>query len=290
MGHWTLEDIPWDRFDPSRVNVEVVSIVKAASMVEYNADDYRHYLNNIFKDDPRVCRAIDRWTLEEVQHGRALGRWAALADPDFDFEQRFALFTRNFKIPLDVEKSVRGSRSGEMVARCMVETGTNSFYSALADATDEPVLKDICRRIADDEYAHYCMFRRFLGRYLEIEALSRRERLKVAFDRMTESEDDELATAYWAANRDGEPYDRRANSVAYAHATLKYYRPRHTARAVEMVFRTIGLDPDGPFGWLIHRAARTFVWYRGRFIPRMNVLRARLSATLTRHELTEQRV
>ncbi len=48
-----------------------------------------------------------------------------------------------------------GSRAGELIARCIAETGTNSFYSALADATDESVLNDICRRIAEGELAHY---------------------------------------------------------------------------------------------------------------------------------------
>ena len=155
MGTWTLDDVPWDRFDLSKVDPEIIPIVKAASMVEYNADDYRQYLKNVFADDARACKAIDQWTVEEVQHGEALGRWAELADPDFDFKRAFKRFTDNYNIPLAVTESVRGSRTGEMVARCMVETGTNSLYSALADATDEPVLKDICRRIADDEFAHY---------------------------------------------------------------------------------------------------------------------------------------
>ena len=30
MKHWTLDDIPWERFDRSRVDPEVVKIVKAA--------------------------------------------------------------------------------------------------------------------------------------------------------------------------------------------------------------------------------------------------------------------
>ena len=74
----------------------------------------------------------------------ALGRWAQLADPSWDFEAAFARFRAGYKLPLDATASVRGSQAGEMMARCIVETGTSSYYSALKDATDEPVLKQIC--------------------------------------------------------------------------------------------------------------------------------------------------
>ena len=171
MAGWTLADIPWDDFDPARVDPDIVPIVKAASLVEYNAEDYRDYLNGVFHDDPRMRTAVDGWAEEEVQHGVALGRWAKMADPEFDFESSFARFREGFRLPLGVNDSVRGSRSGELVARCMVETGTNTYYSALAQATDEPVLKEICRRIAADEFAHYCLFHTHMKRYLEREAL-----------------------------------------------------------------------------------------------------------------------
>ena len=278
MGTWTLGDIPWDHFDASKVNPELVPVVKAASMVEFNADDYRQYLNNVFDGDEKVCRAIDQWSVEEVQHGRALGRWAELADPEFDFDRSFRRFVDNFNFPLEVTESVRGSRPGELVARCMVETGTSSFYSALADATEEPVLKEICLRIAEDEFAHYCLFHSYMRRNLKSENLSLLQRLRVAFDRVAETEDDELASAYWAANRPGEHFDRRSNSVAYARATLKYYKPKHIARGVEMIFGALGLYPSGPLGWAATRAVRTFIWYRGRFCPRLAVIASDLAA------------
>ena len=53
---------------------------------------------------------------------------------------------------------MRGSRRGEMISRCVVESGTSSYYTAIRDATDEPVLKEIAGRIAADEYRHYKLF------------------------------------------------------------------------------------------------------------------------------------
>ena len=72
---------------------------------------------------------------------------------------------------MDAVTSVRGSRTGELIARCVVEVGTSSYYSALRDSIDEPVLKRICHRIAGDEYHHYKLFYSHLKRYQAHESL-----------------------------------------------------------------------------------------------------------------------
>ncbi len=254
MGGWTLDDIPWHAFDASRIDPKLVPAIKAASLVEYNAGDYRTYLSNVFHDDPRALKAFEGWAEEEVQHGRALGRWAELADPNFDFEQSFARFTAGYRIPVDAADSVRGSRAGELIARCVVETGTSSYYSALAEATDEPVLEAICRRIAADEFAHYHLFHGLLQRYQGRDKLGPWRRLRIAVGRLNESDDDELAFAYHAANRHGEPYNRRSAAAAYGRTALGYYTPDLIERAREMVFAAIGLGWARPLtralGWL----------------------------------------
>src|SRR5690554_7185605 len=81
--HWSLDDIAWDRFDRSRVDPELLKIAKAAALVEYNSSDYAAYLCNVFPDDEGFKKEAQRWAVEEIQHGEALGRWAQMADPDF---------------------------------------------------------------------------------------------------------------------------------------------------------------------------------------------------------------
>lgn len=248
MANWTLNDIPWDRFDPARVDPNIVPLVKAASVVEYNADDYKAYLCNVFHDDPRLRTAVISWAGEERQHGLALGRWAELADPTFDFDAKFKRFRESFRVPIEADESVRGSRSGELIARCMVETGTTSYYTSLAEATDEPVLEAICRHIASDETAHYWLFYNYMNRYLEKEKLGFWRRLVIALERIAESEDDELAYAYYAANTDiGEAFDRKANIAAYGRRSLRYWTPEVVRNGVSMVFSAVGLQPEGWF-------------------------------------------
>ena len=65
-----------------------------------------------------------------------------------------------------------------MIARCIVETGTSSYYTALHEAAAEPVLQEICRRIAADELRHYRLFYKTLCAYQARERLGRWARLQ----------------------------------------------------------------------------------------------------------------
>src|SRR3954469_17218930 len=71
MKHWRVEQVRWDRFDPSKVDPEIVPLVKAAAMVERNGDDYATYLKRVFRDDPDFHLAAEHWAEEEIQHGDA---------------------------------------------------------------------------------------------------------------------------------------------------------------------------------------------------------------------------
>jgi rubrerythrin len=256
---WSLDDIPWHRFDAAKVDPEIVKLAKAAALVEFNGQYYAHYLENIFRDDPPFRAAAREWAAEEVRHGEALARWAGLADPEFAFGEAVERFRAGYRIDLGVTKSVRGSRAGELVARCVVETGTSSYYSALCEATDEPVLKDVCRRIAADEFRHYKFFYKHLGRHVASDRLGRLKRFRVVAGRLAESGDDELAYAYYAANHPSEPYDRRRFRRAYAKRAYALYRPGHVERGVAMALKAAGLQPNGVLARLLAKIAYWFL-------------------------------
>jgi hypothetical protein len=256
MGRWTLDDILWDRFDRSKLDPDVVRIVKAASLVEYNGGAYAHHLCRIFHDDPDFQQTARRWGEEEIQHGRALARWATLADPDYDFAAAFGRFQAKYRVDFDCDVSRRGSRSGEMIARCMVEVGTSSYYSALRDGVQEPVLKQICRNIAADEIRHYKLFYKNLTLCLANERISFWRRLRVGFRRIAEARDDELACAYYAANEAGGFYDRYRHSRAYERRAFALYREPHVRHIVAMALKAVGLSPRGRFA----RASSCLAW------------------------------
>ena len=267
MKHWHIDELGWDRFDPSKVDPEIVPLIKAAAMVERNAADYVTYLTRVFAEDPDFIAAVEHWGVEETQHGDALGRWGMLADPGWDFTAAFERYRAGYQIQLDAEASIRGSRTGELIARCMVETGTSSYYTALGEATEEPALKQVCRLIAADEYRHFKLFYDHMKRYLARENLSFSKRLRVALGRIGETEDDELAFAFHSANEpEGTPYDHERSTTAYMGRAIGFYRFNHIERGMGMIFKTIGLDPRGRVSDLAAKASwRLLQWRRDKY-------------------------
>ena len=271
MKHWRIEEIAWDRFDRGKVDPAVIPLVKAAAMVERNGRDYATYLCRVFGDDPDFQHAASYWADEEVQHGDALGRWAALADPGWDYQAAFARYRAGYQLPLDAESSIRGSRTGELIARCMVETGTSSYYSALAEATEEPVLKQVCKHIAADEFRHFKLFYDHMRRYLRRENIGLPRRLRIALGRIGESEDDELAYAWHCGNHTAEQPFRRADcTAAYMARAMAFYRYRHVQRGMGMIFKAVGLKPRGRLSDAAARGAwRLLQWRRQRFVRQL---------------------
>ena len=250
---WTLEDVQWSKFDRSKAEPWLIAAIKAAALVEFNAPDYVSYLKRVFKDaGPATLDAIDQWGCEESQHGRALGRWAEMADPNFKLDEAFARFRAGYKPEHFAETettSIRGSRRGEMIARCVVESGTSSYYTAIRDATDEPVLKEIAGRIAADEFRHYKLFFETLNEQDEPD-MPFWKKLMVAVGRITESDDDELAYAYYCANVSVAdtarlPYERKRYSQATTSTTTRIYRRNHVNKLVQMVAKVVGAEPHG---------------------------------------------
>jgi hypothetical protein len=157
--------------------------------------------------------------------------------------------------------------AAELCARCVVETGTSSLYSALRDAVDEPVLKQICANIAGDEFRHYKLFFTHMQRKLAEAGKAsgaRWERLKTAIGRFRETDDDEIASAFHAGNAVTGPYDRRAANRAYTGRAFGFYHERHVRRAGHMFAQAAGLNPEG----LIARLMTRLMWFvierRGR--------------------------
>jgi len=249
---WTLDDVDWSKFDASKVDSDLLCAVKAASLVEFNAPDYVTYLKRVYSGTrPDAIPDIERWGIEEVQHGQALGRWAEMADPSFKLDEAFARFRAGYRPEHfnSGEGSVRGSRRGEMIARCVVESGTSSYYSAMRDAANEPVLREIAGRIAADEFRHYKLFYDILSSETEPE-LPLWRKIYVAVSRVNESEDDELSYAYYCANIPADktqaiPYVRKTYAQAYHAKAMVLYRRHHVDKLVKMVAKPAGLNPSG---------------------------------------------
>lgn len=185
---WSMEAIPYDGIDRDALEGQeaLFRLVACASFIEITSDLYTTNLVEYFRDDPQVVEWLTHhWEPEELQHGAALRRYVQTAWPQFDWERAYQGFYAEYSRCCLIER-LAPTRSLEMAARCVIETGTSSFYRLLADVAPEAVLKDIVSRIAADEVRHYKNFYRFFRRYCRQEQPGRAAVMKTLWSRASE--------------------------------------------------------------------------------------------------------
>ncbi|MDC0074547.1 ferritin-like domain-containing protein [Alphaproteobacteria bacterium] len=261
MSRWKIDDINWKEFNISKVDYSLLAIVRAACLVEYRSDDYVKYLKNVFSGDNKIITEIENWGAEEKLHGIALARWVSMADANFNFDKSYKKFVNNYTLDLDSKVSIRGSKTGELLSRCVVEIGTSSFYSALSDASSEPVLKKICKLIARDEFAHYSLFRRQMNNYQLKEKINFMKKIYIGLARLFEASDDELACAFHSGNEISELYDRKKAVSLYAASTFKFYEKTHINNGVSMFFKALGFKKLYYFKKIISLIIYWYIFY-----------------------------
>lgn len=198
-------DLPWSmdaiRYsDIARDAVEddalLFQIVASASFIEITSDLYTENLIEYFRDDPELVDWLaQHWEPEELQHGAALKRYVETAWPEFDWQRAYAGFFAEYSRCCSLE-NLAPTRALEMVARCVVETGTASFYRMLAEAAPEPILHQIASNIAADEVRHYKNFYYFFRRYRASEHPGRTAVLKTLWDRAQEVDTEDAYIAF----------------------------------------------------------------------------------------------
>jgi hypothetical protein len=244
---WSLDDIPWQeiRHDLAAENEALYYLVASASLMESATDLYTRNLIEFFAGDDEITDWLEHyWLPEELQHGRALRRYVASVWPEFDWDATNRLFVKEFEPFCDV--ALEPSRSLEMASRCVVETGTASYYTALSRSCREPVLAFLTRRIAEDEVRHYKHFYRFFRRCREDERIGRAAVVPGLWRRlrMTGGDDSFIVLKHVHAARYPEmPFDiltyrdirRRCRALAYAHFPHRM--------SVRMLLKPLALGP-----------------------------------------------
>lgn len=245
---WSLADIPWDRLDRATIagSDEFFYLLATASFMEATTDLYTRNLIDFFAGDPEVTDWLEgRWLPEELQHGRALRRYVETAWPQFDWAAAYQGFVDEFRAYCRPE-ALEPRASQEMASRCVVETGTATYYTTLSRASPEPVLALLARRIADDEIRHYKHFYSFFRRYRDREKAGSGTVLKALWHRMrmTSEEDGFIAVKHaYGGRRPGARFDagvyrelrRRGRRLVAAHVPYRM--------GVRMLLKPLDLGP-----------------------------------------------
>jgi len=161
VRRWNLDDIRFDLIDVDSVrnNDFLFLTLASASFVEILAETYSGNLVLHFEgNEPITDWLRGSWQSDEVQHGLALKKYVNTVWPEFDWERGHKSFTEDYQRLCTVEQ-LEPERALELIARCVVETGTSTFYRAVHDYVSEPILRELLNNIKTDEIAHYAFFR-----------------------------------------------------------------------------------------------------------------------------------
>ncbi len=167
---WSVDDLPFDMIDPTEASRDehLLLTIAGASFVEITSDLYADNLIRYFTDDEAVDWLKNQWQREELNHGVALRRYIEIAWPDFPWESAYRGFFKEYSALCRIDR-LGPTPALEMLARCVVETGTATFYRMMSDVAAEPVLAALAARISADEVNHYknfyFFFRRFRARH-----------------------------------------------------------------------------------------------------------------------------
>lgn len=245
---WSVDQITYGALDRSRVQFDrqLFYLLSSASFIEITSDLYTRNLVEFFGDDRETVDWLKNgWEPEELQHGLALKRYVQAAWPEFDWEEAYRCFFTEYSSTCSME-ALEPSASLELVARCVVETGTSSFYRMIGEASDEPVLKELAGRIAADEVRHYKHFYRYFCKYCARERPGRLAIFRTLLGRTTEiqSEDAFIAFKHVCLTqnpqrefdpRDYDNYRRGIKRLAKEHFPQEM--------ATKMILKPLGLGP-----------------------------------------------
>lgn len=187
--HWRLQDLDWSAIERERIEHDelLFYLLMAASFTESGSGTYAGNLAAHFSDYPHVASWLrEHWKSEELQHGAALAAYVQAVWPSFPWQRAYDSFMAEYSTLCTVEELQDDLRL-EMVARCVVETGTTAYYHALRELSREPVLTGLLARIRGDEINHY---KHFLKYFKELQgrhgAVGRTRVARVLYARLLE--------------------------------------------------------------------------------------------------------
>jgi rubrerythrin len=164
---WSLADIDFSLVDKelARADEFLFLTLASSSFTEMLSETYSRNLLEHFNGDAKVTDWLEQsWQKDEMQHGHALKAYVNTVWPEFNWDEAYAAFYREYGALCTVEQ-LEQQRSLELFARCVVETGTSTFYRALLSYAREPVLRQIIAYIMTDETSHYAHFREYFASY-----------------------------------------------------------------------------------------------------------------------------
>jgi hypothetical protein len=155
--------VDWNRFDPSKLTLDNLFIVKLVTFVESYADVYTKLLLDNFCSDDTMATFFRLWEREEQNHADKLA--AYLERVGLDRDKLNASLQRPRQREFDVPY-ITTPLQASAFTYCQ-ELLTAFFYQAFRRTVKEPLLDEILTKIIADEWRHFHWYESVVKMHLE---------------------------------------------------------------------------------------------------------------------------
>jgi hypothetical protein len=154
---WSLQDLPWQRLEPTKAKREYVRLARSAIMGECNSIAAQHGFLNESTNDYEFGAFACLWGYEELRHHYAFRAWL----------ERLGLTAEDLPVsdsrpPYPPGQTLLATLATNIISELTVFR----VYRDLAAEVEEPVLAEIMRRASADEARHASAFTDFARRRL----------------------------------------------------------------------------------------------------------------------------
>lgn len=246
--HWSLADLDWDAIEHEAIahDEDLFYLLMSASFIETGSDTYAANLAEHYAGYPDISAWLrQHWEAEELQHGAALRRYVEAVWPQFPWQAAYDSFFAEYSQLCTMEELYPDCRL-EMVARCVVETGTTAYYQTLRGLSREPVLRELLGHIRNDEVGHYKHFLKYFRQLQQQEPVGRAQVAGALYSRLKElrDSDSDVALRHVWAHR-GELFAQGSGSfAAMAERVYRLVSTRLPAdQSIRMLLKPLELPP-----------------------------------------------
>ncbi|WP_353234112.1 ferritin-like domain-containing protein [Diaphorobacter ruginosibacter] len=245
---WHVRDIAFEQIDRARIegNEDLFYLLMGASFIETGSDTYASNLAEHYREYPEIADWLrNRWEREELQHGAALRRYVETVWPGFPWQAAYDSFFAEYSRLCTVEE-LNEDRQLEMVARCVVETGTTAYYHTLRELSDEPVLRQLLGHIRSDEVGHFKYFLKYFKQLQQESPVGRGRIAGALYARLKElrESDSDVALRHVYAHKGWYFSDRNRSFAEVAQRAYQLISTQLPADlAVRMLLKPLLLPP-----------------------------------------------
>lgn len=157
-ARWKITELPWEKFDESKVDASLISLVKTMTIGECTTFSATRSFMDLFVEDLDFTQWLAIWFYEETKHPHVLIRWLSLVGEKVSAQELLAAreITPMTQSPVEM-----------LTFNIVSEIVAASLYQSFAKHMQEPLLKEILTFLSKDETRHSVGFEHYCKAYID---------------------------------------------------------------------------------------------------------------------------